>query len=436
MRIRRGPPARPKLPSVAYELGRTLLAVEAITPEALSDALFHATTRSVPFPRALVDVGAIEEGRLEETLERLHGHGLDHVAVDLDLVRALPEGLPERLYCVPLGLDEEDACVRVAVADIHDQHTLLEVKFHLGCEVKFVRASLSAVEGALARLRVGRKAQAPAQAQGQAQAQVVGGRRGAAAATGPALGQPTPRRIDESGIDESGVHESPPVASAPRVVAAQDHDEPNPSLESAKPLPHRAPTGRLTLFPDVSLEAEGDAEPIPLSRPRPKTPFPADVPAPPYPEVGALFTAIREAAHRDTVLDLMMAGARTVAKRVALFVVKKDVLTGFRCTSAFGDERVLRRIRLPLTGASVPAQAAKGGTYLGPLPSSPANAPLRDGLLLSGGAVAASPVKVGNKTVAILFADEFGDQFLVQARLHEFARASGQALGRILRAHR
>src|SRR5438128_1781240 len=50
---------------VTYELGRALLLSDAVSPEALAEALFTATTERVSLVRALLATRAIEPHRLE-----------------------------------------------------------------------------------------------------------------------------------------------------------------------------------------------------------------------------------------------------------------------------------------------------------------------------------------------------------------------------------
>ncbi len=448
------------------DLGRDLVAADAITPEALADALFHATTRGVPFPRALLDVGAIDEARLDEALDRHGDTPLPHVVPSHELLDALPAGLVERLACVPIGYgtaQDGGLDVRLAVVDPTDTHAEEEVCYHLGVAVTPVRATLGAIEGALARLRAGRASSLPPAAR---------------AHTPPPQAIRSPARLEI--VDEAdqayALASEPPPATEPKPMfpvtakapapsdpapgganfpimltkrgaadaGRSDHTPPYPfglhKLEQLDVLQTRflAPKApRLpTLFPEVGEEAFGlEEDPIPLSRPaRSKTP--AQLPAIPYPDVGALFAAIRVADDRDRVLDLLLAGARTIAKRVGLFVVKRDRIVGWKCSSLFGSEQAFRRIEVQLEDPNLLAQVAHGELYMGPFPATQANAHLLAGLRLSGKDVAVTTIHIEGIASLVLLADDVGEPFLVKHRLEDFSKISGTALARILRARR
>src|SRR5262245_2707325 len=65
---------------VSIDLGRRLIAAGLVSPEEVEAALFLSVAKGVPFPRVLIDRGAITERSLEEELERVGGLGLRQVA--------------------------------------------------------------------------------------------------------------------------------------------------------------------------------------------------------------------------------------------------------------------------------------------------------------------------------------------------------------------
>jgi Type II secretion system (T2SS), protein E, N-terminal domain len=430
---------------VPTDLGRDLIAANATSSEALADALFHAATRGIPLPRALLDVGAIDEARLEEELDRHGDLPLLHVVPCIELVDSLPLGLVERLACIPLGHGEsrcDRTNVRLAVVDPTDTHAADEVAYHLGAEVTLVRATLTAIEGALARLRAERVSSLPPsvaraftaaprathavrQATASSQRSMFPQESPSAAANFPISltrrGTQSDTRTDHTppypfGLEQLGAHENEPNFLFPFPRA------PEPS----------------TLFPELSntlFDVDEEHEPIPLSRPaRSKTP--AELPAVPYPDVGALFAAIRSATERDRVLDLLLAAARTIAKRVGIFVVKRERIVGFRCSSRFGSEQAFRRIEVALEDPNILAQVAHGEPYIGPIPAIQANAALLASLNLSGHDVAITTIHIEGIASLLLLADDVGEPFLVKHRLEDFAKVSGSTLARILRARR
>ena len=59
----------------------------------------------------------------------------------------------------------------------------------------------------------------------------------------------------------------------------------------------------------------------------------------PFPEMGGVLAAIRNATSRDEILELVLTGARMVALRVALFVVKKGG-SGWIATPELADPEI------------------------------------------------------------------------------------------------
>jgi hypothetical protein len=149
---------------------------------------------------------------------------------------------------------------------------------------------------------------------------------------------------------------------------------------------------------------------------------------------GAVLSALRAASSRDEVLALVLAGARMVAAKVALFVAKRNGYVGWACTPELAGRAALMSLVLPLDGGSVLEAASREGMYLGPLGAH--DGPL-DALL--GGAtrdVAAVPIRVAGKTAVVVLADDLGETMLATRRLEELASAAGDAFTRLVRARR
>jgi len=156
----------------------------------------------------------------------------------------------------------------------------------------------------------------------------------------------------------------------------------------------------------------------------------------PFADVGGILAALRAAGARDEVLELMLTGARMVARKVALFVVKRSGYLGWACTPEFGERASLQSILVPLESTSVFEQAVRDGLYLGPLCHDEVHAALLHVMHGASRDVAVVPIRVSGKTAVVMLADELGDTMLASRRLEELARAAGEAFARIVRMRR
>ena len=90
---------------MTFALARSLLLADAVTPDALSQALLIAATRGTSLVRALLATQAIDPLRLEQQLERGDAPFMRHVAPVMALVQHLPPGLCDRLLALPVRRD-------------------------------------------------------------------------------------------------------------------------------------------------------------------------------------------------------------------------------------------------------------------------------------------------------------------------------------------
>jgi len=156
----------------------------------------------------------------------------------------------------------------------------------------------------------------------------------------------------------------------------------------------------------------------------------------PFADNSGILAALRTASSRDEVLELVLTGARTVALKVALFVVKKGGYLGWMCTPEFADRATLQSVLIPLDANSVFDRAVREDLYLGPIRYDEVHAPLLRALKNPSRDVAVVPIRVSGKTAVIIVADELGDTMLGTRRLEELARAAGEAFVRIVRTRR
>jgi hypothetical protein len=141
-------------------LARALLTSEAVTPDALAEALLLAASRGTSLARGLIAAHAIDTPSLEKFLETfLEGAPapvLLRVVPMRDLALRLPPGLCERLQAVPVRRDPLTGTVDVAVVDARDPHAAAEVSHFLQAPVRIVRTSLASMEAALVQVHAQR----------------------------------------------------------------------------------------------------------------------------------------------------------------------------------------------------------------------------------------------------------------------------------------
>ena len=475
------------MPRVSIDLGRRLIAAGVVPPEEVEAALFLSSVRGVPFTRVLLDRGAISARSLEDELERVGGLGLRQVAGSAELVAKLPRAMCRRLAALPVRVDNVTGTVDVVAADPLDGHVPAEFGFHLGAPIRVLRAPIAAIEEAIRRLELDDQTPGP----GRARRVTPPFPHGAPQSTMPppvAEAEPIPlvRRLAVPALRASDNESSPPAVSfpsqppganpvpdvtptprpmrpaAPEILAAsapkperrEPHQptppygtpvlapptgsfdpaaEPNeragmrtarPPLFSDLTNPQIPASQRVPRFDSVDEEAGGEAS------------AGAEVVAPPKPvrapDGSAVLEALRRVENRDEVVRLALRGLHLIAPRFGVFAVKRDGFHGWACNVELGDQDDFRRVRIPLDQPSILATAAATSLYLGPIPSTPAHAPL---LVLMGRAsfdVAAIAVRVGGRPALVLFADDLEDTLLGTRFLDELARATGEALSRLL----
>ena len=154
--------------------------------------------------------------------------------------------------------------------------------------------------------------------------------------------------------------------------------------------------------------------------------------------MATILDAIRNASDRDSILELLVAGTRSVARKIAVLALRRDALVGWTCSPELGDRSALRAVRISPGMSDVLSDALAGDTArLARIPKDAAHAPLLAALKTPlSGEVALVAVRVEGKPVALLLADELGDTLVATRRMEELAHTAGEALGRLLRERR
>jgi hypothetical protein len=412
---------------MTFALARSLLLADAVTPEALGRALLVSATRGASLVRALLETGAIDPLRLEQQLERSDAPYMRHVAAVMVLVQHLPDGLCERLLALPVRRDVRTGTVDVAVVDAADPHPVEEMAHWLAAPVRMVRTSLASMDAALRHIH----------------AESDYGVRTLAAP----IWVPSPsRRLDDptltSAYRSPGLHETRHGAPLGDWGETDVTDFPvaDPNIPFALTRksvdPVRVPPTEQA--PQRAVVPE--AEPV-LDLRRRKSPAAGVAPAapsPPFAGVTTILEAIRDANDRDSILELVVVGTRTVARKVAVLAVRRDALVGWTCSPELGERNAIRAARVSPGMSDVFTEALAGDTaHLARIPKDATHAPLLAAMRASPSAeVALVAVRVEGKAVALVLADEMGDALFATQRMEELSRVAGEALGRLLRDRR
>ncbi len=442
---------------MTFELGRSLVLSGVVSHEKLSEALYASVRQSVPLARALIGIGAIDEARLEEELARIDSPHLGEVVPAPELMQQLPPGLCHRLAAAPVRFDASTDTVEVATLDPRDTHVAAEMGYHLRKAVRLLRSPYSALRQMLDAYPTGLRALAApmgSAATGERPVsrtpmwgtpKLVVGEVDATLDARPALGSEHPSPIPNMVIPHTRRYDG---ASA--TLRMNDRGEP----QTGRTLT-RTWDGADVYGAAGSLEATWDAEPVfelrrlgappTIQDPEPQTarlikapspkraPLAPNAPQPPFADLGAILSGVRAASDRDAILALVQLGLRSVARRVAILVVKKDGLAGWSCTPEFGDQAVLKELRIPIRTPAEWTAVLGGGVHLGPLAGIVCS-PLLRVMRTATEDVAILAVRIGDRPAVLLVADELGDTMLATKRMEELARAAGEALLRIVRA--
>jgi hypothetical protein len=429
---------------MTFALARSLLLADALPPDALGHALLAAASRGTSLVRALVATRAIDRVRLEEQLERGDAPTMRHVAPVMSLVQRLPPGLCERLLALPVRRDPLTGTIDVAVVDARDPHAVEEVAYWLNAPVRMVRTSIASMDAALRRM------QAKPEAGMRALAAPIWAPAASASptdrSTAPGPGSPAPGGARGTGAFEE---DSP--------TEVRDFPVADPNIPFSLTRKSHAPVSFIELGdPTLARTAQGPGDPVLDLRRRksgaPVGPAPtgplldatrapaavATTRAPPPDDFAGVLQALNGAGDRDTVLELLVAGTRPKARRVAVLAVRRDTLVGWTCSPELGDKAVWRAARVAIGQSDVLSAALDADAPRAVrIPKDAAHAPLLSAMKPpTFGQVVAVSLRVEGKPVALVIADDFAEATDATQRLLELAKAAGEALARLLRERR
>jgi hypothetical protein len=161
-------------------------------------------------------------------------------------------------------------------------------------------------------------------------------------------------------------------------------------------------------------------------------PFSPRAPVPPFADIEGVLAAIDKARTRDEVIENLIVGMSTVARRVGAFAVKKRGFRGIACNSDLGEPKGFREIEIPTDAPTVLGIAISKGSYLGPLPATPPHEALLRFMHGTVGEVAAVLVSVAGRPAVVLFADALGDTMIATRRAEQLGKEASRAFSRIL----
>lgn len=418
---------------MTFALARSLLLADAVTPEALSQALLVSATRGTSLVRALLATRAIDPARLDEQLERGDAPAMRHVVPLMSLVQQLPPGLCERLLALPVRRDPRTGTIDIAVVDARNPHPVEEMAHWLRAPVRMVRTSLASMDTALRRLH--------------ARPQDVGPRPLAAPiwvppaqdpprdfSQTPAYGSPV---VDESQLAPELDDSSPTevvdfgVAAANIPIALKRKSGPvpidlGPTAEDGEPVLELRRPSLHPSAPEPVLDLRRRKEPASLA------------PTAPFAEVDALLDTMRSAQDRDAILEQVVFAVHTVARRVAVLAVRKDALVGWTCSPEVAPRATWRAAKIaPSLSDVLTAALASETAMLARIPKDASHAPLLAAMTTPPrGEVALMTLRVEGRPVSLVIADDLGDALQATRRMELVARVAGETLGRLLRERR
>jgi hypothetical protein len=265
----------------------------------------------------------------------------------------------------------------------------------------------------------------------------------------PDLAIPLTRRnfgtppVPNVSLDGASVASTPVEIGPPAIERTTRRGDSDPVLDLKRRKPAAAAPAQIDPEYAPASTVRGPFAPSrtlpPPSLAPPLTPSLAP-PAAPGDEV-AIVDRMRDAHERDQILDLLVAGAREVARSVVVLAVRRDALVGWTGSGEVADRAALRAVRLPNSRPTVLHDSLeREGARPAHIPVDAAHAPLLVVLHSPprpGEDVIVAAVQAEGRPVALVLALGLGEAAAIAVEhLAVLARAGGEALGRLLRERR
>jgi hypothetical protein len=419
---------------MAEDLGARLVRAGLATREQLAIALADGAQSGGALAAGLVDAGVPEEDLVAFFLSE----GLGPEAAADRLQSTTPERLPAAVatafYALPIG--SSDRGIEVAMADPSDVHALGELAVVLGAPVLPRPARISALREALSQAFPHSPTRPPAPTPLElVRRKPVHANRG-----------DVPLPLSRPKVMQSFPKPREPIAP-PHVVASIE-----PTRTPSKPKPSAA----VGAFRDppretADYETPRDVAPAPTPPPTPRSILSdheaswGDLAAPDpvgsapsvanrrtLPEIGATLASLRASRDRDVIVRLACEAASTVARTTVFLALRKGVLRGWEGTGAVSPD-ALRNLWIPASSPSVFQRVIEAGEpHRGPHGTSAADKLFRAATGSRGSVLVVEPIRVGDRVVAVLCADDprFGPAGI--ERLEALAHAVGTGLARVI----
>jgi hypothetical protein len=467
---------------VPDDLGGRLLAATLVSAQQVAEA---ARSR-MPLAPALVE-GGLDEFILESFLRGEGYQSDDALNPTNDALARLPSGVAQRLWALPLRMEEEGLVV--AMADPSDAHTTRELSLISGALLVPRVALVSELRAALDRAYpdyvpspdddepditfeltrprtpasgLNRDATPPDEDDFVPLLRPKGN---GSAATNPVSDAPvtaTRRFTKPPGVEGPRISQPPGPPDSDPPPASTSLSDPEvivdtftnsrvslPSVSEAwnsNPPPRRAHQGSIEIeisdswddldAPVVEIKRPSDA-PIALTTPRsPRRSYthkPVRVPG----DIGTTLAQMRTLRDRDAVLTMGCEAALLVSRAAVFLALRGQVLRGWSGLGGSLTADAVRNLWIPLSTPSMfRAVVAEGTTYAGPYGATAADNLFRAATGSRGGVVVVCPVEVMGKTVAVLVADDvrFGEDG--RERIETLSQSVGDALKRIILARK
>ncbi len=405
------------------KFGQYLLRHEVISQEQLNEALQCQVIFGGRLGTNLVELGYLGLDDLGRHLSRRSGFPAANVeeleAIPRETLGAIPRALVEKFKIIPIRIEAKT--LHLAVCDPTDLKTIDEISFSTGMRVKpyllpelrmfYLLDKHYGLKRDIRYIRLGRT-----MSRGKFGGTMVGGPAtivdpSPAARMGAAPAQPNAQELEAKGFhalkpgeeltsEESHAEAMTPAAgmpAAPRlsVVASQPDDPPM--------VMGRVEESAMPLLDDAHLEPIEEAPPVPAAATGP-VPYPP--PASPQ-EAAELRQYLQNAPDREEVAVAALRLARSHFATVAMFIVNKGMILGWRGAGGALDRQSIEPLMLPATADSIlSGPATKSVVFHGPVTKGGLNERLMAGLgrELPMTAVVL-PVALKNRVVNLVYAD-------------------------------
>lgn len=423
---------------MAEDLGARLVRAGLATREQLAIALADGAQSGGALAAGLVDAGVPEEDLVAFFLGEGHGPEAAADRLRVSTAERLPAAVATAFYALPIGTS--DRGIEVAMADPSDTHALGELTVVLGAPVLPRPARVSALRAALSQAFPHTPTRPPAPTPLElVRRKPVHANRGDVPLplSRPKVMQsfPKPRepiappRVELSTIEPLT---APKLERAPAPEAAfRDPPRETADYETPRDIAP-APTPPPTPPPPRSILSDHEASWGDLAAPDPVATAPAVANRRTLPEIGATLASLRASRDRDAIVRLACEAASTVARTTVFLALRKGVLRGWEGTGAVSPD-ALRNLWIPASSPSVFQRVIEAGApHRGPHGTTAADKLFRAATGSRGSVLVVEPIRVGDRVVAVLCADDprFGAAGI--ERLEALAHAVGTALERVI----